>query len=299
MRISEKGLEFLERHEGVVLKAYRDAAGVLTIGAGLTAASGVIKPRPGMIITAKQASQFLDLALRRNYEPAVGAAMPGAAQQEFDGGVSFHFNTGAIKRATWVPHWRRKDWSEVRRRLAAWNKGGGRVLPGLTRRREEEYRLIRHGDYGKPARPRQASPLGARIVLDLSQTELREAVQAFIRLGYLPKGTATLTGKAVERFQADHDLTVDGIVGRATLSTLQRRIDAARKTRDVAVGTTGSGGAGMAADGAGYTIPELWWLILLGLLAAWAAWIAFRYRDVIAAKVERRMPRLAARLRSF
>lgn len=43
---SPEGLAFLERHEGVVLRAYRDVVGVWTIGAGLTAASGVVKPQP-------------------------------------------------------------------------------------------------------------------------------------------------------------------------------------------------------------------------------------------------------------
>ena len=51
MQLSDKGLAFLETHEGVVLKAYRDPVGVWTIGAGLTAASGVVKPKAGMVIT--------------------------------------------------------------------------------------------------------------------------------------------------------------------------------------------------------------------------------------------------------
>lgn len=41
----DKGIPFLEAHEGVALTAYRCPAGKWTIGAGLTAASGVVEPR--------------------------------------------------------------------------------------------------------------------------------------------------------------------------------------------------------------------------------------------------------------
>ena len=104
MRISEPGLAMLEAEEGVVLRAYRCPAGVWTIGAGLTAASGVVKPGPGMVITPEAAKDLLARALARNYEPAVTRAMePGhPVAHEFDAGVMFHFNTGAIGRASWV-----------------------------------------------------------------------------------------------------------------------------------------------------------------------------------------------------
>lgn len=49
---------------------------------------------------------------------------------------------------------RRPPWQRVRaeKRLSLWNKGGGRVLPGLTRRRREEFHLIRYGAYSLPFR---------------------------------------------------------------------------------------------------------------------------------------------------
>ena len=145
---SPMGIEFLERHEGVVLKAYRCPAGVWTIGAGLTSASGVVKVTPGMRITHDAARGLLAKALARNYEPRVRRAVPGANQHEFDAAVSFDFNTGAIHRASWVKAFARRDWNAVRSGLAAWRKGGGKVLPGLVRRREEEYQLMRYARYG-------------------------------------------------------------------------------------------------------------------------------------------------------
>ena len=61
-----------------------------------------------MFITKAEASNLLQRALRANYEPAVKAAMPGARQHEFDAGIGFHWNLGAIGRASWVKAWRAK-----------------------------------------------------------------------------------------------------------------------------------------------------------------------------------------------
>lgn len=153
MKTSARGIAFLKRHEGVKLTAYRCPAGVWTIGAGLTAATGVVTPRAGMTITAEEADRLLARALVK-YEAAVARAMPGASQVEFDAGVSFHFNTGAIGRAQWVAAWRSGDWAETERRLTRnWITADGQVMRGLQRRRAEEFALLRSGDYADGGAP--------------------------------------------------------------------------------------------------------------------------------------------------
>ena len=302
MQTSAKGVAFLERHEGVVLKAYRDPVGIWTIGAGLTSASGVVKPRAGMIVTAERASQLLMLALQRSYEPAVTRVMPGARQHEFDGAVSFHWNTGAIGKASWVRSWIARNWGEVERRLKLWNKGGGRVLPGLARRRAEEYQLIRYGDYGTSAKGQSPASGLARFVISVAPSEIVGMRRGFADLGFAPgtdlRGIST---QAVRDFQKAHDLTVDGLIGRATLSTLQRRLDARSKTaRDTAVGATATAGGATAEAFAG--LPDLpdWMLIaFLALAAGWALYRAIQYRDALAAKAQTRHPALSRFLRSF
>lgn len=297
MRTSTRGIAFAERFEGVVLRAYRDPVGVLTIGAGLTKASGVIDPRPGQVITEAEASRLLALALRTRYEPAVAHAMPGARQNEFDGGVSFHFNTGAITRASWVPAWASGNVAKMRHQLALWNKGGGRVLPGLTRRREAEYRLIALGDYGAPL-PARVLPGLARVTLDLAPDEVGAARSALAARGYAvgsdPRGVAL---EAVRAFQRDHDLTIDGILGRATLSTLQRSLDASGRAM---VGTSVAGGGGVeTATGVLPADTALAWLgpivLVLGLLGL--LWLGWTYRDILAAKLASLAPGLATFLR--
>lgn len=312
MQTSQKGRADLKLHEGEVLKAYRDPVGVLTIGVGLTSASGVIKVKPGMVITREESDRLLGLALARNYEPRVEMAMSQVmgskvrrpAQHEFDGAVGFDFNTGAIHKASWVKAWLLQDWVQVAAKLKLWNKGGGKVLPGLTRRREAEYELIRFGHYASDTvkLPRQSSPRSAKIALPLSADEMANVIAGFRQLGFdtgpLNQG---ITDAAVRAFQKKHDLTVDGILGRATLSTLQRALDARAKAKPTAAVGAVSGGVSVAdpADMAGLeAMPWLTEAVLAGAVI-YGLWLAWSYRDQIAGAVQSKLPRLAAFLRSF
>lgn len=312
MQTSPKGIAALEAEEGVVLRAYRCPAGIWTIGAGLTAASGVVRPKAGMVITKEAATALLGKALRQNYEPTVEMAMSVVSgsmvtrpkQHEFDAGVGFHFNTGAIKRASWVKKWvARASRADILKALKLWNKGGGKVLPGLVDRREREAAMlldgVYHGAFDGEHREVYAIALWA---LALTPAERAEAVIAFKKLGYaLGKDPAHPHAEGVRQFQRDHGLTDDGIIGRATLSTLQRRLDAPKAAAKPAAAaavpvaaTTDLGAAytdALGASGAGW--------IALGLVGVWAVTTAWRYRDVIAAKVSRPAPRLATILRSF
>jgi lysozyme len=313
MQTSARGIAALEHEEGVVLKAYRCPAGVWTIGAGLTAASGVVKPKPGMVITREEASALLAEALRKNYEPAVRKAMPRTLSYEFDAGVSFHFNTGAIHKASWVKLWLRDvldtAHAAVRASLLQWNKGGGKVLPGLTARRNREADMLLDGKYpaAVAAAPRAPVPaLGAWAVwgLNLSSTEKAAARDALARLGYKVGDKLDAVALVAARaFQRDHDLTVDGILGRASLSTLQRRLDARGK------GLAPVGAAAVAAPVAtvgtppeavtGVPLPEGLEFLPLAGAGLWALHYLWAYRDHVAYLIHDVTPRLAAFLRSF
>lgn len=302
---SSRGRAALKHDEGEVLKAYVCPAGRWTIGVGLTKASGVVEPKAGMVITSDESDRLLTLALQRNYEPAVNAEMPEARQHEFDGAVSFHFNTGAIARASWVRKWRAKQWSAMRSALAAWNKGGGKVLPGLVARREREYQLIRNGIY--PVPPVATAAGLARIVLNIDADTLSEIRKGFSDLGYaVGEDVRGVLKSSVEAFQRDHDLTVDGIIGRATLSTLQRRLDAKAKAAMPAAAAVTSGGivAAPMPDGALEVltgVPGADWVApaWLALSLAGLTWRGWQYRDVVAALINPRFPNLSAKLRSF
>ncbi|TQD37457.1 glycoside hydrolase family protein [Rhodobacter capsulatus] len=309
MQTSEKGIETLVLEEGDVLRAYRCPAGKWTIGPGLTAASGVVSPNAGMVITAQQSRDLTKKALAAKYEPRVALVMAGAKQHEFDAGVLFDWNTGAINKASWVPLWARKAGAAaISMKFRLWNKGGGKVLPGLVKRRERELRILIDGMYpvlGEPSRP---SVSIARWVLQLDFAEKLTAMSAFGKLGYVVGlDSAAIPAAEIRRFQADHGLTADGKIGRATLSTLQRRIDAAEKAKSVGLfsgGVTASAVTSAAPTGMSDItdwIASQPWAIgaAAAVIGLWGLWLAWQYRDVIAAKIQGRAPRLAAALRSI
>ena len=139
MNISNKGLELIKSFEGCHLTAYRCPAGVWTIGWGHT--NGVYE---GMKISQAQADQFLYEDVQR-FVNAVNQyqARFNFNQNEFDALVSFTYNCGAGSLANVMSCCNTKR--EIAEECKLYNKGGGVVLPGLVRRREEEYNLFMSG----------------------------------------------------------------------------------------------------------------------------------------------------------
>ena len=97
-------LELLS-HEAIVREAYKDSVGVWTWGVGVTDASGHKVQR--YIDSPQTIERCLEIyvwLLRTRYAPAVRKAFEGhnLSEHEFAAALSFHYNTGAIGRATWV-----------------------------------------------------------------------------------------------------------------------------------------------------------------------------------------------------
>lgn len=92
--------------------------------------------------TQGQCDARLDEDLAR-YAADVARAVGNAptTQGQFDAMVSFHYNTGAIARATLTKKHIARDYAGAVAEFARWNKAGGKVLRGLTRRREAEAAL--------------------------------------------------------------------------------------------------------------------------------------------------------------
>jgi GH24 family phage-related lysozyme (muramidase) len=97
---------------------------------------------PDTVWTQAQCDARLASDLAR-YAAEVAAAIGDAStsQAQFDALVSFHYNTGAISRATLTRKHRAGDTAGAARKFARWNRAGGRVLEGLVRRREAEAEL--------------------------------------------------------------------------------------------------------------------------------------------------------------
>ncbi|NMG39789.1 hypothetical protein GRZ55_11095 [Chelativorans sp. ZYF759] len=272
-RLSAAGEAVLVAEEGEVLRSYVCPAGVRTIGVGLTRASGVVDPKPGMTITREESRRLLHLALDRNYMPRVKRAGLDRRQGEFDGSTLFDFNTGRIHNASWVGHWLAGRAREAAQSFKSWTRGGGRVLPGLVRRRDVEWDMIEHGHY----------PAGKAAAAPASLSSHEDYRDALIRLGYDTTGAEGLA-KAVRAFQRDHGLTVDAKIGPATRAAFKRALDLHAQNRAAgsggAAGGVAGGGGEIATSGEATTETALW-ALGLGISAALiiiALFLVWRFR---------------------
>jgi lysozyme len=150
MKINKETLELIKDFEGLELKAYKDAVGVWTIGYGHTAAAGNPKPVSGMVITAKQAEDLL-LKDMVKYENAVKKYVKVPLNDNQYGAlVSFTYNLGEgnFSKSTLLKKVNAKDFAGAANEFAKWNKAGGKVLNGLTRRRAAEAALFKKAGNG-------------------------------------------------------------------------------------------------------------------------------------------------------
>ena len=147
MNISPQGLELVQHFEGLFLKAYLCPAKVWTIGYGHTGLKhndGTVKA--GRRITKEQAEALLLADLNTKYAPDVRRLVKVPLRQhEFDALVSFHFNTGALARSTLLKKLNQMDKGGAALEFLKWTRGGGKVLPGLVRRRKAEQHLFNTG----------------------------------------------------------------------------------------------------------------------------------------------------------
>lgn len=163
MRTSTRGISLIKEFEGFRAQAYRDPVGIITIGFGFT--KGV---QLGNTITMAEADQRLRQELVE-YERAVDAAALGViTQAQFDALVSFAWNVGikGMAGSSVIKAHLRKDYQAASRAFGLWNKAGGKVWPGLTRRRAAEAALYLQGQSNQempqvvePERPLTASTI--------------------------------------------------------------------------------------------------------------------------------------------
>jgi len=138
--LSPAGFTALKGFEGLVLKAYEDVAGTWTAGYGHTGADVT----PGMTITQAQADAWLARDVAR-FEAAVRRLCPVTTQGQFDALVCFAFNLGetALEKSTLRRLHNEGAYEAAAGEFAKWVHAGGRVYPGLVRRRAAEAAMYR------------------------------------------------------------------------------------------------------------------------------------------------------------
>jgi lysozyme len=153
MKTSNKGRQFIESFEGLILSAYDDTndhivpvgskpRGTLTIGYGHTTAAGPPRVYVGQTISKDVADQILSADLTSVEIEVQHLVKVTLSQNQFDALVSFQFNTGALGRSTLLTKLNNGDYDGAAEEFLKWNKAGGKILEGLTRRRQGEREMF-------------------------------------------------------------------------------------------------------------------------------------------------------------
>lgn len=135
-----KNLDIIKRHEGLRLEAYMPTPNdVPTIGYGHT--KGV---KMGMRITNAQAEEYLKQDIAWAQDAVNSLVKVRLTQNQFDALVSFVFNVGAsaFTKSTLLRMLNGGDYQGAADQFLRWDKQGGKVLRGLTKRRAEERALF-------------------------------------------------------------------------------------------------------------------------------------------------------------
>lgn len=148
MAVTVKGRAFIASHEAIYLYTYKDPVGVMTDGVGNTAAAGQRAPRPGGRITLAQALKEFKINLRK-YNARVQRAIKNypLSKHEEDALTSFDLNTGAVVSGSVDDKINHGDIQAAMTTLRRYVHGGGKRLPGLVTRRNEEARMFLTGKY--------------------------------------------------------------------------------------------------------------------------------------------------------
>jgi lysozyme len=142
-KTSEVGKNLIKEFEGFRATAYICPAGVVTVGYGTTRIKGNAV-QLGTTITTDEADVLLEEDLKK-FEDAVNQNVRvEITQNQFDALVAFVYNVGAgnFKKSTLLKKINAEDFTVAADEFLKWNKAGGKVLKGLTRRRTAERELF-------------------------------------------------------------------------------------------------------------------------------------------------------------
>lgn len=142
--LSASGVVSITSSEGFTSKATIPTKGdVPTYGYGTTRKIDGSPVRMGDTITRKQASELVNRDVSRFSAAIKRCVTVPLTQGEFDAYVSLAYNigSGAFCKSTLVKRLNAGDYAIACAEIKRWDKMGGRVLRGLTARRDREYRM--------------------------------------------------------------------------------------------------------------------------------------------------------------
>ena len=150
MKLSKEGYDLIAKFEGLSLKPYLCSAKVPTIGFGSTFyEDGTKVTMLDKPITKVRALDMFKVIADKFAKDVDKSVISDVNQNQFDALVSFAYNVGSdidtdtiaeglgdstlLKKVNKNP-----DDPSIRNEFLKWNKAGGKIITGLTRRRNEE-----------------------------------------------------------------------------------------------------------------------------------------------------------------
>jgi lysozyme len=222
--------EFVAGFEGFVGRVYLDAVGIETIGFGETGRDVIERYRQSGIsqqdalgLLKQRVQEFADAVERciTNSDaltPSRHAALTSLA---------YNIGVGGFRESTACKRFNAGDIAGVPEAIGWWDKAGGRVLEGLSRRRAAERALFEQDAQPAPGRTQTRQSVGAatsNVVREGDRgQEVREAQRRLAELGWPVDVDGVFgpgTAEALRSFQQRQGLEPDGILGPATRQIL-------------------------------------------------------------------------------
>lgn len=144
MKPSQACVDLVKSFEGFRANAYKCPAGVWTVGYGTTE-----NVQPGDTVTEQEAEEMLMNDLTEAAAAIDDLVDVPITQRQFDALASLIYNIGreAFRNSTLLRLLNAgKGGHEVGAQFLRWNRAGGKVLPGLSRRRAAEAVLFESGE---------------------------------------------------------------------------------------------------------------------------------------------------------
>lgn len=145
MNLSAEGINLIKRFEGVRDRPYRCSAKLWTVGVGHLIGNGKSLPDSWNRTFTKEEINALLIRDLNRFERGIRMYIKVPLRQcEYDALCSFAFNLGlgTLQRSTLRQKINRGDKESAAKEILRYCRAGGKIIKGLQRRREAEYRMF-------------------------------------------------------------------------------------------------------------------------------------------------------------
>jgi lysozyme len=144
MQLNDKGKDLIKLFEGCKLVAYKCSAAKDTIGYGNTFYENGTSVKPGDKITQERANELFEIIAKEFANKVAPLVKSAVTPNQFAALTSFAYNAGIgnLKSSTLLKKVNANpNDPSIALEFAKWDKAGGKVLAGLTKRRASESKL--------------------------------------------------------------------------------------------------------------------------------------------------------------